>query len=682
MARRAPLSYALLIESLLRETADNIALYPSRPHRLFRQPHETVQEQYRRLQALYKRSRYHDDNYLEELCVHYACSIHDDTHKSGNVCATYAATIHSLLAQNKLYFQFPSTLERDPAAQAQQRQSLQSIEPYLTYESTIRDHFGKTVCLILLFILHQLPKLPDEADLTVPLHALVDVRQTVEGIVGTIVNEAAYEDHAVSLAFLHTRNAIAYNILRASNLTPEQLKRSPHKIIPPGQSTLPPDALIQAYLGGTPFADFLSTPVPFSIPRQLYAEHAAVFAPSGHGKTQTLQALIAGFLKEPDPPGMFILDSQGDMLRRIERLAVFDGALKDRLVILDPEDAMPPALNFFQLGTGADYDAQQHELFNYLFTAIDSELTAKQGTAVTYLLKLMRVIPGATIETLKDLMEAGKDSDLLQHVSKLDRITQDFFAHQFLDKSMVPTRTQIARRLYTILGNPTFTRMFAARENRFNALTALREKKIVLVNTSQRFLGQEASGVFGRFMIAQCLAAAYERGPSNHLSLLIVDEASEYFDAKTERILSQARKYGLGLLFATQYLEQMPPQVKAAVNGNTAIKVAGPVGYNDAMMLSREMYTTADFIRSMRKTQSETQFACYVRSMTPRAVALSIPFGTLEKQPTMPEENRREMRRRNAERFGAPAPAPHTPPPPAAPLPPASDIPIKRKPWE
>ncbi len=42
--------------------------------------------------------------------------------------------------------------------------------------------------------------------------------------------------------------------------------------------------------------------------------------------------------------------------------------------------------------------------------------------------------------------------------------------------------------------------MFGAKENRFNALKAIREKKIVLINTSQRFLGQEASAVFGRFM--------------------------------------------------------------------------------------------------------------------------------------------------------------------------------------
>ena len=43
---------------------------------------------------------------------------------------------------------------------------------------------------------------------------------------------------------------------------------------------------------------------------------------------------------------MFIIDSHGDMLRKIERLAIFSTTLKDRLVIIDPEDPQPPALNF------------------------------------------------------------------------------------------------------------------------------------------------------------------------------------------------------------------------------------------------------------------------------------------------------------------------------------------------
>jgi len=509
-------------------------------------------------------------------------------------------------------------------------------------------------------IVAYLPRFADAAPVAlVPLYALLDAHDLVDRIIGTL-SRPELLDRGLLAGF---NDQIYRNICAVSKVVPyEPLKRP---LVPAADCDLPAAELIEAYLHDTPFRELLLSDVPFAIPDKSFREHAAVFAPSGHGKTQLLQHLICQFLDEPDPPALFVMDSQGDMLRKIERLEVFADRLKDRLVILDPEDMVPPALNFFQIGAASDsYDAQINELFSYLFTAIDSDLTAKQGTAVTYLLKLMRAVPCATIETLKDVMEEPvkglEMSRYAEAIAGLDRITQDFFRNQFFEKSaMGATRQQVARRLYTILGNPKFVAMFAARENRFNARAAMDEKKIVLVNTSQRFLGQEASAVFGRFFIAQCLAAAYERGDiaeeRRHLALLVIDEASEYFDAKTERILSQARKYGLGLLFATQYLDQMPSPVKAAMNANTAIKLAGPVSYNDAMMLAREMYTTGEFIRSMRAVdRRHTEFAGHVRGLTATAVKLTFPYGTLESQPRMDQQTWLALRAANRARYASP----------------------------
>lgn len=598
-----------------------------------------------------------------------------------------------LLQLETQIFDFPaidwSTAVLSLKDQVELRRRLRSQQHFLAHEADCAGRLLEATANVFAGVSASLPELGDGPSVgVVPLHALLDASDVVDRVIGTLSREELL-DRGLLAEFNDT---VYRNICAVSKVVPcAPLKRP---LIPAAESTLPAAELVDAYLGDTPFRDLLLTDVPFAIPLKAFREHAAVFAPSGHGKTQLLQHLICRLLEEPDPPGMVVLDSQGDMLGKIERLAAFEDRLKDRLVILDPEDEEPPALNFFELGQRAGHDAQLNELFNYLFTAIDSELTAKQGTAVTYLLKLMRALPGATIETLKDVMEEParrlEASRYAQAVAGLDRITQDFFKNQFFDKQMAPTRAQVARRLYTILGNPVFTRMFAASENRFSALQALREQKIVLVNTSQRFLGAEASAVFGRFIIAQVLAAAYERGAvgEDALALLVVDEASEYFDAKTERILSQARKYGLGLLFATQYLEQMPPQVKAAVNGNTTIKLAGPVSYTDAMLLAREMYTTGEFIRSMQKSGSATQFAAHVRGLTPRAVALTIPFGTLEARPTMSEGARRARRAENARHYGAAAEraeeseAPASAAAPAEPPPSPDDaVHIRPKPW-
>ena len=153
---------------------------------------------------------------------------------------------------------------------------------------------------------------------------------------------------------------------------------------------------------------------------------------------------------------------------------------------------------------------------------------------------------------------------------------------------------------------------------------------------------------------------AAERTPA----FLIVDEAAEYFDDNLETLLSQARKFNLGVLFAHQHLDQLTPSLRAAVAANTSIKLAGGVSDKDARALAADMRSTSDFITSMQKHQRSTEFACYVRNCTSNALRLEIPFGALEKAPQLSTaqhaaliaENRRryanEQRyRKNAERW-------------------------------
>ena len=259
----------------------------------------------------------------------------------------------------------------------------------------------------------------------------------------------------------------------------------------------------------------LTPKVPLALPRKLLAEHSCMFAPAGHGKTQALQALILGWLKEPDPPAMFIIDSHGDMLRTIERLALFNTTLKDRLVIIDPEDATPPALNFLDFSGN---EASVAELFTYLMSALSSDLTSKRSTVMAFILRLMAAIPNATSDTLRLVMEDNAKtiatSKFADVIATLDPIAQDFFTKQFYAPgSMGVTKQAIARRIYALLANPTFQTMFSSSKNRFNAFEAMQQKKIVLINTSMKLLRADASSVFGRYMIAQIRSRSFLRDP-------------------------------------------------------------------------------------------------------------------------------------------------------------------------
>lgn len=405
---------------------------------------------------------------------------------------------------------------------------------------------------------------------------------------------------------------------------------------------------------------------PILFTREILAEHCAIFAPSGHGKTQLLQHLIVYFLDKFGPMPIWVIDNQGDMLNKLARLDIFnpvDGILKDALVLIDPEDQQPPALNLFSLDAN---DATSEDLMFYIFTAIDNSLTPQQSTTVTFLMRLMRVIPNATLHTLRKVLEdrskSAESSPWFPHVQKLDETARDFFANQFYQTgAMQITRNSIARRLYGLLGNPVFAKMFAAPYNTFDPDAALRENKIVLVNTSQKLLGDD-SRVLGRFFIAQALAAAYRRPPHNSsTALLVVDEAAQYFDYKTERLLSTARKFGLGMIVATQFLEQLEREIKAAIYGNTAIKIVGPVSFTDANSLAREMRTDAETIQNLKKHAGGAEFALHIRSTTPRAIKVNFPFRTVENMERMTSERFEQLKTANRERYGVSREAPTSP---------------------
>ena len=492
---------------------------------------------------------------------------------------------------------------------------------------------------------------PDEgAMFQIPLFQLAEApHELVQRIFDTIVDSDSF-GHGV---FQHTQRRLYTNVCAASEQDP--LDANGNRFIKAGNSKLSPSELIDQYLGGTAFHDFFLTSVPFAIDIHTRLQHWHLVGGSGHGKTQLLQHVILSDLRSRTPPALIVLDSQGDMLKKLQQLLHFAPGFgeDEKLIIIDPEDDQPPALNLFDVaetrlgGYSRLVREQVHsgiiELYTYIFSALSADLTSKQTTAFAFVARLMLSIEGATVHTLRELMEDGarslKESKFKDAVAKLDPTGQAFFENQFFTSQFSDTRQQIARRLYGVLQVPAFERMFSAKRNRLDMFSAMQSGSVVLVNTAKALLKKDASALFGRYIIAQALAAAFERvaipEEERKPAFLVVDEAAEYFDGTLETLLGQARKYKLGVLFAHQHMEQLTPALRAAVAANTAIKMAGGVSAHDARLLASDMRTTPEFLLGMRKRHHGAEWACYVRNHTDGAVRLEVPFGTLEKEKRM-----------------------------------------------
>jgi hypothetical protein len=631
---------------------------------------------YRDVQAAHKASIYAHDDIIDVASRVIAERVGEAVELPNSVALGHAldACQQEVLSLETALFTFPNidwrTAVLSLKEQVDLNRFLRAKQHFLGNHERVIDELVNTLTVVFASLIEALP--PGEKDggaaFTVPLSSLLgDPGLVIARITGFV---CASELTEVGL-FTTLRARLYENVCRASGVDPDDEKpRKP--LITADRSELPPHELVETYLHGTPFVDLFSAPVPFSLPDESRFEHMQIVAGSGHGKTQLLQHLIAHDLERADSPSLIVIDSQGEMLRKIQRLAIFGGN-SDRLIIIDPEQ-YSPALNMFDTTNGrASRYSELHreqlqagivELYNYIFASIAAEMTSRQSTAFAFVSRLLLTIPGATIHTLRELMEdpapSIERSRFRSFIEKLEPTARSYFQNQFFTRRYGDLKQAIARRLYGVLSVPAFDRMFSARENRVDMFEAMQSGKIVLVNTSKALLKTDASALFGRYMIALVIRAVYERVATakRHPTYLIVDEASEYFDDNIQALLEQARKYNVGLVLAHQHLDQLSTSLRSAIAANTAIKLSGGVNDRDARALAPDMRTTAEFISAMRKRRTSTEFACYIRNNTDSALRLAVPFGTLEAEPCMSADEESELVQLNSGRYRArPVPA-------------------------
>ena len=496
-------------------------------------------------------------------------------------------------------------------------------------DRSVIEHFAQTIFNSLLPIVQVAPE-EASGSLTFPVSietAVPDLRRLVLEMILPCLS-ATNADHGV---MANLKKQHEQHICDASGIRWEARNERADRLVFP--TTYRGDRVADTYLRGTPLRAALQTTVDFTIPDEARFEHMHVVAGTGHGKTQTLQKFVLHDLDTN--AGLVIIDSQGQMLRKIAQLRT-----DKEIIYVDPTDIeRPPALNMFDVSRLEGLPVVKREQFlngliellEYVFAGLlKAELTQKQNVLFRYTLRLMLAVPGATIlDLLKVLAEPGP---YLVHAKTLNPMAREFLEREFNERSYVQTREQIRRRLYGVLENDAFRRMFSAPRNEIDVAAALNRGAVILVDTAKSHLKADASALMGRYFIALTLQAALERESQQRPAFLYIDEAGEYFDDNIDSLLNEARKRRVGIVMAHQYLDQLTPQLRSSIATNTAIKMAGGISDKDARALASDMRTTPELIAS----QTKGRFMCFVKNVTPAAVSLEVPFGQLEALPKQP----------------------------------------------
>ncbi len=549
------------------------------------------------------------------------------------------------------------------------RRQIRFIENYDPAMAELQSHLT-FICRYLLDLIpgYALEENAHDAFFRIRFASIVDdAADAVENVMGN-----SFDEELIHFNLLDPlRHRLEANLFRASKIDPRNVPSNHHRFVTPKKAVgLDAQELVDTYLVGTPFRQFFNMELPLAVNDAARFEHTHIMGGTGHGKTQFLQKWILRDLGVAvrEKRSVVVVDSQGDMIQKISRLDVFHpdhGALKDKLVMIDPTDVLyPAAINMFALDEKRlnSYGAVEREkvqnsaiaLYEHFFgELLGAELTAKQGVVFKYLARLMLEIPNATILTLRDLMDDPKP--FIPYMDKLTGSARVFFAREFLDKSFNQTKRQISKRLWGVLSTPAFERLFSSQENKIDLYSKLNDGSIILINTAKDLLKQDGASLYGRFFLSMIGQAIMERAviPEGERTptYLYVDECQDYFDETIEVLLAQGRKRKIGLILAHQHTDQLSTSERASVLANTSIKACGGVNAKDAWLLAQEMRTSSDFLQSMSKSKWDTDFAFWIRHDVPEAIRVSVIFGLLESQKQMDQVSFEKMLTQNRKSY-------------------------------
>lgn len=157
----------------------------------------------------------------------------------------------------------------------------------------------------------------------------------------------------------------------------------------------------------------------------------------------------------------------------------------------------------------------------------------------------------------------------------------------------------ITSKFTRFVQDSTLRRIIGQEKSGFDFEDAMTHGKILLVNLGKGRFGPNVSALVANQMVSRFKHAAMKRGemtPEERVPFYVyVDECHNLPPENFSELLSEARKYRMGLVLATQYAGQIkndsqPLDLLTAVLGNVGTIIIFRLGYNDALKMSQILY--------------------------------------------------------------------------------------------
>lgn len=320
--------------------------------------------------------------------------------------------------------------------------------------------------------------------------------------------------------------------------------------------------------------------------------HTHIVGKTGTGKSTLLKTLMDQDLVRGH--GFALLDPHGDLaeevLDRVPRSRIQD------VVYLNPADVdFPVPFNILE----AAEQAQHHLIAAGLVSIFKRFWADSWGPRTEYLVKnavlALLETPGATLlDVSRILVDETFRTRVIAHlrnpaVSRFWKQEYAAYTPSFREEVIAPIQNKVGEFTMT----PLVRNIVGQRRNLFELRKLMDEGKILIVNLAKGALGEDTAALLGSMILTRVMLAAFTRQnvpeTDRRPFFLYVDEFPSFATQGTmSALLSEARKYKVGLVLSHQYLAQLSEDLRGALFGNAGTTVSFALGAEDAEYIARE----------------------------------------------------------------------------------------------
>ena len=454
-------------------------------------------------------------------------------------------------------------------------------------------------------------------------------------------------EELASVFHLPHTNVETPNVVWASSKTAEPPSKLP---IITGNSAI--DENISAF-GMT---NFRGVNHQFGMLRSDRSRHIYIIGQTGAGKTGTLALLALSDIFHGH--GYAIIDPHGDFA--VDNMRFIPGSRLKDVVYFNPADtAFPLGFNPLEVTN----PNQKTNISSEVIGVLKRMFGESWGPRLEYILRytILALLDRPTT-TMLDITRMLTDKKFREETLDYcqDAVVANFWKVEFAswnDKFTAEAISPVLNKVGAFTANPIIRNIIGQPKSTFDIRKIMDEGKILIVNLSKGLIGEDNASILGAFLVTKIQLASMSRGDIERIEdrrpfYLYVDEFQNFATDSFATILSEARKYGLNLTVANQYISQMSETVRDAVFGNVGTMISFRVSADDAPILAKQFepqFEPNDLLQMHNRNFVINMVIGGEKAPAFNATTLTLPIPQIDNTGKIIENTRRNYSRSRAE---------------------------------